>query len=209
MSASPQQHAQETLNETTPVAQSGGTDSSAPKSGEEGKVQERIVEEVHKEHPDVSEEKKAGTTTSQTIGQVGETAVDADEKTGVNHAGTADQDEQRNVVKENVGSTDTDNIAEKDVQAETVQPSTSDEPVASNVSADPSPAVSLTALRPLSPSSRTSTPPLTATSTAPAAKKFSSINVNKKFLSKTGSPSPSGPAGPTKLNPSAGKSLRN
>lgn len=208
MSDSPQQHAQEILNEPTPVAESGGTDSSAHKSGEEGKVQEKIVEEVHKEHPDVSEEKKAGTTTTQTIGQVVETAVNADEKTGVNHAGTADQDEQRNVVKENV-ATDTDNIAEKDVQAETVQPSTSDEPVASNISADPSPAVSLTALRPLSPASRTSTPPLTATSTAPAAKKFSSINVNKKFLSKTGSPSPSGPAGPTKLNPSAGKSLSN
>jgi hypothetical protein len=70
-----------------------------------------------------------------------------------------------------------------------------------NVSAEPSPAVSHMALHPDS-SSRTSTPPLAAN--APA-KKFSAINVNKKFLSKTGtSPSPSAVGPAAKLNPLAG-----
>lgn len=67
--------------------------------------------------------------------------------------------------------------------------------------AAPSPSVTHTSLRPASPSSRTSTPPLTGTA-APVAKKFSAINVNKKFLSKTGStPSPSNASTNVKLNP--------
>ena len=50
-----------------------------------------------------------------------------------------------------------------------------------------SPAPSNPLLRPPTPSSRTSTPPLSASSNL-APRKFSSINVNKKFLSKTASP---------------------
>lgn len=51
-----------------------------------------------------------------------------------------------------------------------------------------SPAHPATTLRSVTPGSRTSTPPLS--SSAPAAKKFSSVNINKKFLSKTVSPAP-------------------
>jgi hypothetical protein len=206
MSDSPQQHDQETLNEPIAAAESGRTDQTEPELGEEGEVQEKRIEESREEQPNVSEERKADSASTQSINETNDDAAEVNEESGVKDIGKAEQDEQQGPVKENVDKSETDNIAENDVQAtEPDQPSTSREPVASNVSADPSPAVSLTALRPLSPSSRTSTPPLTATSTAPAAKKFSSINVNKKFLSKTGSPSPSGPAGPTKLNPSVGK----
>lgn len=207
MSDSPQQHAQEILNEPTTGVDSGRSEPSAPKSGVEGQVQERRLEEAHKEHPNVSEEEKAGTSTIPPTDKAEDNTVDVKEKPKVIDTIETENDGGQEGPRESADHAETDNIAEKDARAETVQASTSNEPVASNISADPSPAVSLTALRPLSPSSRTSTPPLTATSTAPAAKKFSSINVNKKFLSKTGSPSPSGPAGPTKLNPSAGKSL--
>ncbi|WWC64189.1 uncharacterized protein I303_106797 [Kwoniella dejecticola CBS 10117] len=51
-------------------------------------------------------------------------------------------------------------------------------------------------VRAATPSSRTSTPPLGSSSLA--KKKFSSVNVNQKFLSKAGSPAPS--AGPTKIS---------
>ena len=47
--------------------------------------------------------------------------------------------------------------------------------------------------RPPSPSSRTSTPPLSATSSGTAPKKFSSISVTKKFLSKTATPASTTP----------------
>ena len=50
-----------------------------------------------------------------------------------------------------------------------------------------------TVVRPPSPSSRTSTPPLTS-GAAPAAKSFRSVNVNKRFLSKTSSPSGTAPS---------------
>jgi hypothetical protein len=53
-----------------------------------------------------------------------------------------------------------------------------------------------TLIRPPSPSSRTSTPPLASGS---APKKFSSININKKFLSKTSSPAAGSPAAGAKL----------
>ncbi|WRT68884.1 uncharacterized protein IL334_005866 [Kwoniella shivajii] len=58
-------------------------------------------------------------------------------------------------------------------------------------SSHPSPIV-----RAVTPSSRTSTPPLGSTSLA--KKKFSSVNVNQKFLSKAGSPIPT--TGPTKVS---------
>lgn len=73
----------------------------------------------------------------------------------------------------------------------------------------PSPSLTHNSLRPLSPSSRTSTPPLTGT-LAPAAKKFSASNVNKKFLSKTGTtPSPSNASPATKLNSLSSESAHN
>lgn len=59
----------------------------------------------------------------------------------------------------------------------------------------PTPAVP-TLIRPPSPSSRTSTPPLASGS---APKKFSSISINKKFLNKTSSPASGSPSGGTKL----------
>ncbi|ORY29151.1 hypothetical protein BCR39DRAFT_588449 [Naematelia encephala] len=60
---------------------------------------------------------------------------------------------------------------------------------------------SSTLARAPTPSSRTSTPPLGPGSTVPVAKKFSSINVNKKFLSKTASPVPGTPSGSTSKVP--------
>lgn len=70
--------------------------------------------------------------------------------------------------------------------------------------AAPSPSKLIPPLRAATPSSRTSTPPLT-NSAHTAAKKFSSINVNKKFLSKTGSPSPANAPGSAKLNILSGR----
>ncbi len=56
------------------------------------------------------------------------------------------------------------------------------------------------------PSSRTSTPPLTSGSSKP--KKFSSVNVNQKFLSKAASPVPTTPGVPgTKLGSLGSESL--
>ncbi|OCF44925.1 hypothetical protein I317_01204 [Kwoniella heveanensis CBS 569] len=58
------------------------------------------------------------------------------------------------------------------------------------------PSLASPVVRAVTPSSRTSTPPLGAN--ALAKKKFSSVNVNQKFLSKAGSPAPA--AGPTKIS---------
>jgi len=57
-------------------------------------------------------------------------------------------------------------------------------------------------IRPPTPSSRTSTPPLTAPS-----RKFSSINVNKKFLTKTASPAAGASATVTKLGSLSGECI--
>lgn len=67
-----------------------------------------------------------------------------------------------------------------------------------------SPAPSRALLRPPTPSSRTSTPPLTGGFAVPV-KKFSSINVNKKFLNKTISPAPGAPPTVGKLGSLNGK----
>lgn len=66
---------------------------------------------------------------------------------------------------------------------------------------DSTPTAIPTLIRPPSPSSRTSTPPLASGS---APKKFSSININKKFLNKTSSPASGSPVGGTKLGLSSG-----
>ena len=66
-----------------------------------------------------------------------------------------------------------------------------------------SPFLSAEAIRPGTPSSRTSTPPLTSGSSGgPALKKFSSVNVNRRFLSKASpsAPVPTGSPGTTGLN---------
>jgi hypothetical protein len=63
-------------------------------------------------------------------------------------------------------------------------------------------AIASSLARPLTPSSRTSTPPLNSSSSG--AKKFSSVNVNKKFLSKTVTPAAGSPAGGAKLGLSSG-----
>jgi len=59
--------------------------------------------------------------------------------------------------------------------------------------------VSSSAMRPPTPLSRTSTPPLSSGSGLAGAKKFSRVNVNKKFLSKGASPAAGTPATATKL----------
>ncbi|WWC91373.1 uncharacterized protein L201_006316 [Kwoniella dendrophila CBS 6074] len=70
-------------------------------------------------------------------------------------------------------------------------PTITEPPLPETHSSHPSPSI-----RAATPSSRTSTPPLG--SSALAKKKFSSVNVNSKFLSKAGSPAPT--AGPTKIS---------
>ena len=68
-----------------------------------------------------------------------------------------------------------------------------------------SPANPTATLRSVTPGSRTSTPPLS--SSAPAAKKFSSVNINKKFLSKTVSPAPGPGSAGAKLSSLGGSSF--
>ena len=59
--------------------------------------------------------------------------------------------------------------------------------------------ISSSAMRPSTPLSRTSTPPLGANAGTVGARKFSRVNVNKKFLSKGASPVVGSPASTTKL----------
>jgi len=215
MSDLPEHHDQEKSADTQ-LEESGGKEQAETKQeeevrggGEEKEVQ--VKEPVVEQDPSVTEEKKADEdlatkpeTTDIEASQKEEEVKEKQDETTVEKA----QDERTETVEEKVEGGNPVDTSEKDnKQPESEQASKSNEPVSTNVSADPSPAVSLAALRPLSPSSRTSTPPLTATTTAPAAKKFSAMNVNKKFLSKTGSPNPVGASAATKLNPLASKSF--
>jgi len=215
MSDLPKQHDQEKSAEL--LEESGGVQQQDIKTGEElgseAKEQEvEVKEPISENDSSVTEEKKADVTgTTEHEDKTVAESVEAVAKDGeAESTGATIRDGQPEAAERKEGGGDavgTSTSAEKEAKDPEVEKvPTSNEPVSTNVSADPSPAVSLAALRPLSPSSRTSTPPLTATTTAPAAKKFSSINVNKKFLSKTGSPSPAGAAAATKLNPLASKS---
>jgi hypothetical protein len=214
MSDLPEQHDQEKSADIK-LEESGGKEQAETKPAEEvqggeEKQEVKVKESVVEQDPSVTEEKKADEdvaskpeTTETEASQKEEEVKGKQTESIVEKA----QDERSETVEEKVEGGDTNASNEKDVkQPESEQAQRSNEPVSTNVSADPSPAISLAALRPLSPSSRTSTPPLTATTTAPAAKKFSAMNVNKKFLSKTGSPSPAGASAATKLNPLASES---
>jgi len=214
MSDLPEQHDQEKSADIK-LEESGGKEQAETKPAEGAEVggKKQDVEMnilVAEQDPSVTEEKKADVdvptrseTTETESGHKEEVVMEKLAETTVEKG----QDERPETVEGKVEGGDTNATSEKEVkQAESEQAPKSNEPVSTNVSADPSPAISLAALRPLSPSSRTSTPPLTATTTAPAAKKFSAMNVNKKFLSKTGSPSPAGASAATKLNPLASES---
>jgi hypothetical protein len=214
MSDLPEQHDQEKPADIK-LEESGGKEQAETKQAEEvqggeEKQEKQVKEPVVEQDPSVTEEKKAdvdGPTKLETpeieASQKEEEVKDKQAETTVEKT----QDERTETVEEKVEGGDKVAASEKEVkQPESEQAPKSNEPLSTNVSADPSPAISLAALRPLSPSSRTSTPPLTATTTAPAAKKFSAMNVNKKFLSKTGSPSPAGASAATKLNPLASES---
>jgi hypothetical protein len=211
MSDLPEQHDQEKSADIK-LEESGGKEQVETKQAEEVQVvgeekEVQVKEPLVDQDPSVTEEKKADVdsptrpeTTETEASQREEEVKDKQAESTVEKA----QDERSETVEEKVEGGETNASSEKEFkQPESEQAQKSNEPVSTNVSADPSPAISLAALRPLSPSSRTSTPPLTATTTAPAAKKFSAMNVNKKFLSKTGSPSPAGASAATKLNPLA------
>jgi len=214
MSDLPEQHEQEKSADIK-LEESGGKEQAETKPAEGAEVggKKQDVEmniPVARQDPSVTEEKKANVdgptkpeTTETEPGQNEEVVMEKQTEATVEQA----QDERSETVEQKVEGGNLVDSSEKEVkQPESEQAPKSNEPVSTNVSADPSPAISLAALRPLSPSSRTSTPPLTATTTAPAAKKFSAMNVNKKFLSKTGSPSPAGASAATKLNPLASES---
>jgi hypothetical protein len=214
MSDLPEQHGQQKSADIK-LEESGGKEQVETKPVEEAEVvgeekEVQVKEPVGDQDPSVTEEKKADVdsptkpeATETVASQKEEEVRDKQAESTVEKA----QDERSETVEGKVEGGDTNASSEKEVkQPESEQAPKSNEPVSTNVSADPSPAISLAALRPLSPSSRTSTPPLTATTTAPAAKKFSAMNVNKKFLSKTGSPSPAGASAATKLNPLASES---
>jgi hypothetical protein len=215
MSDLPEQHDQEKSADIK-SDESEGEERAGTKPAEGAEVREekqdvQVKEPVVEQDPSVTEEKKADEDVA-TRPEIEETEASQKEEEEVKEKqaeATVEkaQDERAETVEGKVEGGDTNASSEKEVkQPESEQAQKSNEPVSTNVSADPSPAISLAALRPLSPSSRTSTPPLTATTTAPAAKKFSAMNVNKKFLSKTGSPSPAGASAATKLNPLASES---
>lgn len=215
MSDLPERHDQDN-SANTKLEESGGKGQAEAVPAEEvqagrEKQEEQVSEPVVGQDTSVPEEKKADSdaaTASQTT-VIG--ASPKEDNLPESQAETTTEkahDERTEDAEEKVESGDAIAASEREVkQSESEQAPRSNEPVSTNVSADPSPAISLAALRPLSPSSRTSTPPLTSTTTAPAAKKFSAMNVNKKFLSKTGSPSPAGASAATKLNPLASKSI--
>jgi hypothetical protein len=209
MSDLPEQHDLEKSADNK-LDESGGKEQPETKQAEEAEVREekqevQVKEPVVEQDPSATEEKKAdvdGPTkpeaTETVASQKEEEVKEKQAESTVEKA----QDERPETVEGKVEGGNAVDTSEKEFkQPESEQAQKSNEPMSTNVSADPSPAISLAALRPLSPSSRTSTPPLTATTTAPAAKKFSAMNVNKKFLSKTGSPSPAGASAATKLNP--------
>jgi hypothetical protein len=214
MSDLPEQHDQEKSADIK-LDEIEGKERAETKPAEEAEVREekqevQVKEPAVDQDPSVTEEKKADVD-SPTKPEATETVAsqkeeEVKEKQAESTVEKA-QDERPETVEGKVEGGNAVDTSERDgKQAESEQAPKSNEPVSTNVSADPSPAISLAALRPLSPSSRTSTPPLTATTTAPAAKKFSAMNVNKKFLSKTGSPSPAGTSAATKLNPLASES---
>jgi hypothetical protein len=216
MSDLPEQHDQEKSADIK-LEESEGKERAETKPAEETEVvgeekEVQVKQPVVDQDPSVTEEKKADVD-SPTKPEATETVASQKEEEEVKEKqaeATVEkaQDERSESVEEKVEGGNAVDTSEKEVkQSESEQAPKSNEPVSTNVSADPSPAISLAALRPLSPSSRTSTPPLTATTTAPAAKKFSAMNVNKKFLSKTGSPSPAGASAAAKLNPLASESF--
>ena len=219
MSDLPERHDQDN-SANTKLEESGGKGQAEAVPAEEvqagrEKQEVQVSEPVVGQDTSVPEEKKAdvdAATESQTTvigaGQKEDSLPETQAESTAEKANDERTEDVEGKVEEKVESGDAIAASEREVKiSESEQAPKSNEPVSTSVSADPSPAVSLAALRPLSPSSRTSTPPLTSTTTAPAAKKFSAMNVNKKFLSKTGSPSPAGASAATKLNPLASKSL--
>ena len=215
MSDLPEQHVLEKPNDTISeesrkVEEEADTKPEAEGQAEAGgKEREVEVKElVEEKNPSATDEKKADedvTVNEESIDVVVDKAEQTSQVKDVHFTSEAkERDGPRMAEEKDDGVIATEDNVEHEINTtEAGKASAGNDPVSTTVSADPSPAVSLAALRPLSPSSRTSTPPLTATTTAPAAKKFSAMNVNKKFLSKTGSPSPVGATSATKLNPSA------
>jgi hypothetical protein len=198
MSDSPKQHEQEISPEPT-LGESGQANRTEGKSREVEEGKEEVKQSSRQEDLSASksEEEKAEVHASTSKESTLIEKPKGEET-------TSDEVKGHGNVPEDAADTTANAVDKESGDADAPEQSTGSEAVPSNVSADPSPAVSLTALRPLSPSSRTSTPPLTASS-APA-KKFSAMNVNKKFLSKTSSPGPSAATGAAKVNPLASRS---
>jgi hypothetical protein len=197
-----QQHTEPTIGESAKDVAGQAAPAGAAEAGET-----EIAEQAGSA-PAPEDSKPDGTETSDKV-DAGESSI-KDTDNQVNKASTSAENTQpidaENTSAEQDASTEVVKVEEGN--GSTNQPIQDADAAPTNVSAEPSPAVSHTALRPLSPSSRTSTPPLAAGSSAPA-KKFSAMNVNKKFLSKTGtSPSPSGVGPSAKLNPLSSKSIQ-
>lgn len=109
------------------------------------------------------------------------------------------------------GSTEVEDVAKNDIDGPTpaddvsedkeAQPTDAKAPATEQDDQTAGPANSTPIVRAPTPSSRTSTPPLHATgSSASASKKFTSVSVTKKFLTKAASPAVGTPTATSKLS---------
>lgn len=199
MSDTPLQHEQETLNGPTvteggekEVAEATTAAIEAPASAAVGKTvhqTNRAEREQENEVGEVVERKE------------GEPVASAEEAQGQANTDSSRDAADTNQIPQDASRADEHGDEQGPQGSEPTVVTTNEDsqgPADASIAA-PSPSLTNTSLRPPSPSSRTSTPPLAGT-IAPTAKKFSAMNVNKKFLSKTGStPSPSNASSATKL----------
>ena len=162
-------------NESNGVGASTSNDDVAEEEGETAQPQSQVETSIgDKDVPQIEVEEIAAKVDSE------------DEVDAIAGEGTATPAEPAE------GETGSDPKAESDADKRLEAQSTGTKE--SDASIPPGIASSLA--RPPTPSSRTSTPPLNSSS---GAKKFSSVNVNKKFLSKTVTPAAGSPAGGAKL----------
>ena len=202
MSETPQQHDQEKLNEsivTDETEQVTGRLEEKEKEREEKAAVKATIEDEVKNTQGTSEIEEGINVDNDASKLGGQTETTTTEPTRDDEAELKhDTNERTEDIKQD-GDKENTEPASATTQSESVDGQTEAQSSSDPLAAPPSPSHTHNSLRPISPSSRTSTPPLAGT-LAPVAKKFSAINVNKKFLSKTGtSPSPSSTSPSTKL----------
>ncbi|OCF60288.1 hypothetical protein L486_02968 [Kwoniella mangroviensis CBS 10435] len=186
MSESPSNNANDTQEDTKPDALtlSNGTVLVATKD-EEGALAEKGEIPI--------EEQPKGDLTKITSAEDNRPAsaldgVEDEKERHVDEISTSESSTEQSSIPQEPINTD---LPSKTESSPPPTPTIAEPLLSENHPSHPSPSV-----RAATPSSRTSTPPLG--STALAKKKFSSVNVNQKFLSKAGSPAPT--AGPTKIS---------